>query len=255
MRGDAPTSHRVQQCVTTNPFRRDLFVLCSAVDNRCEEFAVDVTGRRIPASQAAVEPFVLCSRHGGGRRCSAASCNRSVGDWGRRLSLATGHDVQTQGFCASCAEQANMKPHRSSASLEACTFLDMLGRERSESIEHIHYDASRSEWVGEEEEGLVAPYRDRPDGVVRNSTGRVTKVYFYHGSHVHGFPPDHPQHGSTLKLTKKPAADAYARTMASMQRFADVGYEVGYIWSFEFVPLLRRSGQSCQLVSSLVHML
>ena len=43
--------------------------------------------------------------------------------------------------------------------------------------------------------------------------------------------------------------------MASMQRFADVGYEVGYIWSFEFVPLLRRSGQSCQLVSSLVHML
>jgi hypothetical protein len=32
-------------------------------------------------------------------------------------------------------------------------------------------------------------------------------------------------------------------------------HKIVYIWSFEFVPLLRRSGQSCQLVSSLVHML
>ena len=238
--------------------RRNLFVICNGVDGQCEELALDASGCSVKLSQVtanpsyspnpshhrqvALHPLLRCQRHGGGRRCSAAGCSHAQGGWARRHQQLKGMAAGTdRGLCSACGEEAGLKAVRAEASLEACACFDMIERSMGVHVEHMHWEVGSGRWVGEEERGLVAPRRDRPDGVVRDAVGHVSIVYFYHGVHVHGYPPEHPLHGSMLSLTGRSAAEAYARTMESMQRFANAGYSVRYVWSCEFEPFVRAS--------------
>ena len=160
-------------------------------------------------------------------------------------------------LCVRCAEADGSKitrnPH---ASMEAAHFFQMLAEAGGDVAEHERWDPQAHTWVGEEVEGLVAPRRDRPDGVVRDAAGDVVRVWFYHGVHVHGYPPSHPKHSSWLKLLKCPAEEAYAKTMESMERFRAAGYEVRFVWSHEFVPFLReRNVRPVRELLSIVHWL
>ena len=92
----------------------------------------------------------------------------------------------------------------------------------------------------------------RPPWIVRVSQESLDN----HGNHVHGYPPEHTLHDSVLSMTGRRASDAYAHTMQSMQRFADYGYEVRYVWAHEFhafAMCARAARRPCEQLLSIVH--
>ena len=236
-------------------------VLCSATlvgGGSCSSFAIDSAGRRLAlhdACQSHVEP--MCRRHGGGRRCPR--CGESAThEWWRLQQSHTGVVVgeEARALCCRCAEGAGCRvAKRAGVSLEAASFFAALADAGGDSAEHERWDVEEGAWVGREVEGLVAPHRDRPDGVVRDAvSGAVRRVWFYHGNHVHGYPPEHALHDSVLSMTGRLASDAWASTMQSMQRFADRGYEVRYVWAHEFRPFWKgRERRPAGELLSIVH--
>lgn len=269
MRGGACASHRVRTCETwvgvgeeRRLERRRALVVCDggADGTECTQLAVDAAGLFIPAARAATQLECLCGKHGGGRRCSQPDCNRAAGAWAWRHQHVRGlqhSERDASGLCERCAAKAGRKPAWAPASHEADACLSMLVATGAEpGLEYMHWNAVSGEWEGEEVEGLVAPRYDRPDGVVRDAAGRVTRVYFYHGVHIHGYPRWHMLHNSWLRLPKRPAEEAYAATLESMQRFRAAGYEVRYVWSCEFERFWgpRKSRVPAE-VSSIVHAL
>ena len=154
----------------------------------------------------------------------------------KRATECVVDEVSAQ-LCARCAGETGVKPITVHASMEACRFLDMVNSCQSDAtIEHMHFEALTRCWVGEEVEGLVAPRNFRPDGVQRGADGRVETCWFYHGCAWHGYPPDHPAHHSFLKSCKQSSVEAYGKTMAAMQCFKARGFQVQYVWSFDFAP-------------------
>jgi hypothetical protein len=181
--------------------------------------------------------------------------------WWRRQERLTGIAVDSSArqLCTRCAEASGAKAsRRPNVSMEAAGFFAMLAEVGGATVEHERWDVDARCWVGREVEGLVAPWHDRPDGVERNASGRVRRCWFYHGSSVHGYPPHHPLHTSTLSRTGELASVAWARTLASMQRFVAFGYEVRYVCSYEYDAFWRvreSRRRPREELLSIVHML
>ena len=265
VRGGAHTPHRVRPCFGTVNGRpsRQLLVRCcrEGPEGPCSSLARGPGGEYLSEPVAAashLEP--LCSLHGGGRRC--AGCLGYAHDgWCRRQERLTGIAVDSSArqLCTRCAEASGAKAsRRPNVSMEAAGFFAMLAEVGGATVEHERWDVDARCWVGREVEGLVAPWHDRPDGVERNASGRVRRCWFYHGSSVHGYPPHHPLHTSTLSRTGELASVAWARTLASMQRFVAFGYEVRYVCSYEYDAFWRvreSRRRPREELLSIVHML
>ena len=97
--------------------------------------------------------------------------------------------------------------------------------------------------------GLVAPAKNRPDGV-RSLVSIATEdgvdfigsleLCFFHGDYYHGGPPglEPPQ-----CVDDKCPKELYAKTMADMGLFKAKGYEVKYVWESNFAkaaPILYK---------------
>lgn len=115
------------------------------------------------------------------------------------------------------------------------------------AFDHVHINPETKEWEGREVYGLVAPYKHRPDGVIRNAhTRAVERVFFYHGNRWHGYPPEHELYNTLIQINFKSDKEhwvntkiTYIKTMADMQRFKDRGYVVSYMWEHEHVAATR----------------
>ena len=107
--------------------------------------------------------------------------------------------------------------------------------------EHEHINPVTKEWEGKEVEGLVAPHRHRPDGVIRDAqTGNVERVFFYHGNLWHGYPPEHERYNTLIQNNFKSdkehwvnTKERYEKTMREMELFKARGYEVLYLWEHD----------------------
>jgi len=250
VRGGAHAPHRVQACITYIKGRpsRELYVLCGTTlpgGNYCSSLASRPDGNRLTLADAESSHLdAVCCLHGGGRRCSHCSgvVRRGSQAWWQRQEQLTSVAVPlaSRELCVACAESDGSKViRRSGASMEAAGFFKMLAEVGGGTPEHERWDVQTGAWVGKEVDGLVSPWRDRPDGVERDEAGHVKRCWFYHGNHVHGYPPGHPLHGSMLSRTHQLSSVAWAQTVASMQRFVDAGYEVRYVCSYEYEAFWR----------------
>ena len=90
-----------------------------------------------------------------------------------------------------------------------------------------------STWEGKEVRDLVAPRKQRPDGVRRGADGEVADVFFYHGDLYHGYPPEHELYDTEVTLPEgrvNNTKEMYEKTMKDMRIFADKGLNVYYLW-------------------------
>jgi G:T-mismatch repair DNA endonuclease (very short patch repair protein) len=76
----------------------------------------------------------------------------------------------------------------------------------------------------------------KPDGFDPPVSGDTHKgtVWQYHGTHFHGYPPDHPDH-ETYVHNGKWGPDCYHDTVKKMQLYKNAGYRVKYVWSCDYV--------------------
>jgi hypothetical protein len=86
-----------------------------------------------------------------------------------------------------------------------------------------------STWEGKEVRDLVAPRKQRPDGVRRGADGEVADVIFYHGDLYHGYPPEHELYDTEVTLPEgrvNNTKEMYEKTMNDMRIFADKALNV-----------------------------
>ena len=78
-----------------------------------------------------------------------------------------------------------------------------------------------STWEGKEVRDLVAPRKQRPDGVRRGADGEVADVFFYHGDLYHGYPPEHELYDTEVTLPEgQPGTAVGPLAQVDVQRLA-----------------------------------
>jgi hypothetical protein len=112
------------------------------------------------------------------------------------------------------------------ASRAACEVWDRLEIRLGRKLQHKHYEVNQEVPSGKEWQVPNTRYHvDAYDEI----TG---EMYEYLGTHVHGFPPNHPRYTAVSSYTKRSNTELYQETMQRMQLIANLTTRtVYYVWS------------------------
>jgi hypothetical protein len=153
----------------------------------------------------------------------------------RRACQSPGCDrlgKQKGGFCKRHAP--SYVEAKAGTSKQSCNFLDLLEKELQCSVRHAH--VTRTGIEGSEKRIMnFGIYGKQVDGWMEPNI-----VIEYLGSFWHG-DPDMFDPEAINQITQKKYKDLYDQTMMKLNRMADLGYKVHFVWESEFTKWLKSS--------------